>query len=326
MKKEYMDLLKEKCGVENYEKLNTLDNPKLQGFIAKYVELCNPDTVYVCDDSREDKEYLRKKAVDNDEEIKLAMEGHTIHFDGKNDQARDKAQTKYLLPPGVDLGPDLNSIGRKIGLEEVMNHLKGIMKGKEMYILFFCLGPTDSEFSIPCVQITDSSYVGHSEYILYRSGYEQFKKIGNSEDFFRYVHSAGELEGCVSKNVDKRRVYIDLEDNIVFSTNTQYAGNTVGLKKLSLRLAIQKASQEGWLAEHMLLMGVNGPQGRKTYFAGAFPSACGKTSTAMIKGEAIVGDDIAYLREKDGKICGANVESGIFGIIRDVNPQDDPVI
>lgn len=326
MNQKLNDLLELKCTAKSYEKLMALNNSKLHEFIAEYAELCDPDSIYVCDDSAEDKDYIRNKTIENKEEIKLAMEGHTIHFDGEKDQARDKARTKYLLPPGVDLGPDLNSIDKKSGLNEVKGFLKGIMKGKEMYVLFFCLGPTDSEFSIPCVQITDSSYVGHSEGILYRSGYQQFKKIADSSKFFRYVHSAGEIENGVSKNVDKRRIYIDLEDNIVFSTNTQYAGNTVGLKKLSLRLAIQKASKEGWLAEHMLLMGIKGPKGRKTYFAGAFPSACGKTSTAMVEGETIVGDDIAYLRERNGKIYGANVETGIFGIIRDVNPKNDPVI
>ena len=100
---------------------------------------------------------------------------------------------------------------------------------------------------------------------------------------------------------------MDLEDNLVYSTNTQYAGNAVGLKKLSLRLAIQKASKEGWLAEHMFIMGVHGPNNRVTYFAGAFPSACGKTSTAMIPGQTIVGDDLAYLRKRGGKIYTANV-------------------
>ncbi|MBN1622018.1 MAG: phosphoenolpyruvate carboxykinase (GTP) [Endomicrobiales bacterium] len=320
-----VDLLKEKCSPESYEKLMKLNNVKLHDFVTKYVELCNPDSVYVCNDSDEDKQYIRNKAIENKEEWKLAIDGHTIHFDGPKDQARDKANTKYLIPAGSNLG-SLNSIDKTEGANEVHGYLKNIMAGKEMYVLFFCLGPTNSEFSLPCVQITDSSYVGHSEYILYRSGYEQFNNIGDSPDFFRYVHSAGELENGVSKNVDKRRVYVDLGDNIVYSTNTQYAGNTVGLKKLSLRLAINKAAKEGWLAEHMLLMGIHGKNKRKTYFAGAFPSACGKTSTAMLKGETIVGDDIAYLRKKDGVIYGANVECGIFGIIQDVNTQNDPVI
>ncbi|MCK5534030.1 phosphoenolpyruvate carboxykinase (GTP) [bacterium] len=320
------ELLKAKCGEEKYERLVNLNNSKLLDFIAKYSELCNPDSVYVCNDSEEDKQYIRDRALITGEEKKLIMEGQSVHFDGYNDQARDKANTKYLLSKGAGLGSGLNSVDRESGLKEVHSYLKDSMVGKQMYVLFFCLGPTDSEFSIPCVQITDSSYVAHSEYILYRRGYEQFRKIGGSTEFFRYVHSAGVLENGASKNVDKRRIYMDLEDNIVFSTNTQYAGNTVGLKKLSLRLAIQKASEEGWLAEHMLLMGVQGSDGNKTYFAGAFPSACGKTSTAMLPGETIVGDDIAYLRKRNGNIYAANVECGIFGIIRDVNPKDDPII
>ncbi|MHC4986258.1 MAG: phosphoenolpyruvate carboxykinase domain-containing protein, partial [Planctomycetota bacterium] len=125
---------------------------------------------------------------------------------------------------------------------------------------------------------------------------------------------------------DKRRIYIDHTQDRVYSVNTQYAGNTVGLKKLALRLTIQKADREGWLAEHMFLMGVKGPGGRKTYVAGAFPSACGKTSTAMLPGETIVGDDIAYFRAVDGVCQAVNAESGIFGIIQSVNAEDDPAI
>lgn len=319
-------LLKKKCGDVNYKKLTDLNNQKLLAFVTQYAELCNPDSIYVCTDSDEDKAYIRNRATEIGEERKLAIKGHTIHFDGPKDQARDKANTKYLVAKGVSLGASLNATDKESGTAEVHEYFRNIMAGKQMYVLFFSLGPTNSPFSLPCAQITDSSYVSHSEYILYRRGYEQFKRIGDSGSFFRYVHSAGALDGGVSKDVDKRRVYVDLDDNIVYSANTQYAGNTVGLKKLSLRLAINKASREDWLAEHMLVMGVHGPGGRKTYFTGAFPSACGKTSTAMLPNETIVGDDIAYLRKKDGQMMAANVECGIFGIIRDVNPKDDPVI
>ena len=321
-----LDLLKTKCSGKNVQKLLDLNNEKLVSFITKYVELCNPDSVYICNDSEEDRLYIRNKALEIGEEKKLAIEGHSIHYDGFYDQARDKAQTKYLLPKGVSLGESLNSIDKETGLAELREYQKDIMVGKEVFVLFFCLGPTNSDFSIPCVQITDSSYVAHSEYLLYRLGYEQFKRIDSNEQFFKFVHSAGELENMVSKNVDKRRVYIDLEDKTVYTTNSQYAGNTIGLKKPALRLAIHKASQEGWLTEHMLVMGINGPGGRKSYFTGAFPSACGQTSTAMLPGESIVGDDIAYLRKRNGKIYTANVEAGIFGIIRDVNTKDDPII
>ncbi|HUK85287.1 MAG TPA: phosphoenolpyruvate carboxykinase domain-containing protein, partial [Candidatus Acidoferrum sp.] len=146
-------------------------------------------------------------------------------------------------------------------------------------------------------------------------------------DFLRVLHSAGKVNGdMVSADYDKKCIYIDQMDNTIYSVNTQYAGNSVGFKKLAFRLAIRKASSEGWLAEHMLLMGVFGPNKRKTYFAGAFPSACGKTSTAMLPGETILGDDIAYLRDVDSAARAVNVESGIFGIIQDVNAKDDALI
>src|SRR5450830_169830 len=138
--------------------------------------------------------------------------------------------------------------------------------------------------------------------------------------------SAGRLENGVCADIDKRRVYIDLEENTVYSANTQYGGNTMGLKKLAMRLGIQKGLKEGWLTEHMFIVGVSGRGGRKTYMTGAFPSMCGKTSTAMIQGQSIVGDDIAYLKKIGGEVRAVNVEAGIFGIIQDVNPSDDPAI
>jgi phosphoenolpyruvate carboxykinase (GTP) len=320
------ELLKDKLTTENYNKLIALDNPKMHDFVADAIELTRPASVFICTDSTQDIVYIRDLAIKNGEEIPLAIPGHTCHFDGYNDQARDKAQTKYLLPPGSELGESLNSIDKSAGVEEVRNFLKDSMANREMLICFWCLGPTDSDFSIPCIQITDSPYVAHSESILYRPGYEQFKKIGTSPDFFRFIHSEGELQNAVSKNIDKRRIYIDLEEDLVYSVNTQYGGNTIGLKKLSLRLAIKKGSKQGWLAEHMFVMGAHGPAGRVTYFAGAFPSACGKTSTSMLPGQTIIGDDIAYLRKKNGQIRCVNVEKGIFGIIRDVNTKDDPII
>ena len=145
-------------------------------------------------------------------------------------------------------------------------------------------------------------------------------------DFLFFLHSAGRLENGVSVDIDKRRIYIDLEENRVYSVNNQYAGNSLGLKKLAFRLGIKKANEEGWLAEHMFIMGVHGPKERITYFTGAYPSACGKTSTAMIPGQTVVGDDIAYLKKIDGIIRAVNMESGIFGIIHSVNSEDDPVI
>ena len=319
--------LKATLDADSYQKLKKMDNPELIRFITRYKELCNPDDVFVCTGSREDVQYIRAEAIRSGEERELATEGHTVHFDGYYDQARDKKNTKFLLPPDVDLGPGINAMDRDEGLKEIHEILRGIMRGHRMYVLFFCLGPLNSQFSIPAVQITDSSYVAHSECLLYRQGYTEFVRMGRSNRFFKFVHSAGELDARkTSINIAKRRIYIDLETETVYSTNTQYGGNTIGLKKLALRLALNRASKEGWLTEHMFIMGVHGPDGRVTYFTGAFPSLCGKTSTSMLKGETIVGDDIAYLRNKNGVIRAVNPEKGIFGIIQGVNSRDDPII
>ncbi len=320
-------ILKNQLDAANLEKLMALNNPKLHAFVADAIELCQPESVFVCTDSEEDIAHIRQLAIDQREEIPLAMEGHTIHYDGPKDQARDKANTKYLVPAGAEFGKNLNQRDKEGGVAEVRGFLAGSMKGRTALVRFLCLGPVNSDFSLPCMQITDSAYVGHSESLLYRPGYEQFKRIGDSPAFFRVLHSSGEVdERMCSINVDKRRVYIDYEEELVYSVNTQYAGNTVGLKKLALRMAIRRAAREGWLAEHMFVLGSKGPGGRVTYFSGAYPSMCGKTSTAMLKGETIIGDDLAYLRKRNGKVYAANVECGLFGIIKDVNPQDDPVI
>ncbi len=320
------DFLKQRLGDEGFKKLSRIDNPELHSFIAKYIEHCNPSKVFVCTDAPADLKYVREAAISNGEEAALAMEGHTIHFDNAKDQARDKEHTLILVPKGTDLGATIKTGDRDECLKEVAEIMKDIMKGREAYIRFFCLGPTNSAFSLPSVQITDSAYVAHSEDILYRQGFEEFVRQGKNAKFFKVVHSAGELdERKTSKNLDKRRVYIDLQENLVYSCNTQYGGNTIGLKKLSMRLAINRGSKEGWLTEHMLVMGVHGPANRVTYFTGAFPSLCGKTSTAMLDNETIVGDDIAYLRKKDGEVRAVNVEKGMFGIIQGINSEDDPI-
>ena len=310
----------------NLQKLKKLNNQYVINVVEEAIQLCKPAKVTVITDSKEDITYVRELALATGEEKKLKMEGHTVHFDSYYDQGRDKANTKYLLYKDVDWGLGVNYIEKEKGLKEIYSFLDGSMRGKEMIVRFFSLGPINSVFSLKALQITDSAYVAHSEDILYRLGYEEFKRLNGSNEFFFFLHSAGRLENGVSADVDKRRIYIDLEENKVYSVNNQYAGNSLGLKKLAFRLAINKAQNEGWLAEHMFIMGVHGPENRVTYFTGAFPSACGKTSTAMIPGQTIIGDDIAYLRKIDGKVRAVNVESGIFGIIRDVNEEDDPLI
>ncbi len=322
-----MNLLREKLDEQSYKKLMAVDNQRLHAFISDAVALCEPDQVWVSSDSEEDVEYTRKKALELGEEKELNIPGHTVHFDGEKDQGRDRANTRYLVPKDDSLSESLNQIDREQGLDEARGLLQGAMRGRTMIVRFMLLGPNDSDFNIPCVECTDSFYVSHSLNLLYRLGYEDIKKQGEKAEFFSTLHSSGKLdERMTSVEADKKRIYIDHTKDMVYSVNTQYAGNTVGLKKLALRLTIRKADREGWLAEHMFLSGVYGPGGRKTYLAGAFPSACGKTSTAMLPGETILGDDIAYFRAIDGKCKAVNAEAGIFGIIQNVNAKGDPEI
>jgi phosphoenolpyruvate carboxykinase (GTP) len=327
----YQALLQSKMSVESYSKLAALHNDKVMEFIGSFVEHCEPASVYVCNDSEADIQYVRDQALTLGEEHTLAREKQTIHWDGYSDQGRDKKGTRFLVyKENLENMKALNAIEYEEGLAEIMSISKGIMKGKTAVVQFFSEGPTESTFTIPCVQFTDSWYVAHSEFILYRSAYDHFLKMKDTEkgDFFRFIHSAGELDARGNTvNLDKRRIYMDTQNNIVYSMNNQYAGNSVGLKKHSMRLAINKAGKEGWLCEHMFVMAaVDKDKDRKTYFCGAYPSACGKTSTAMIPGEQIVGDDIAYFRNIGGEFRAVNVEFGMFGIIKDVNAKDDPVI
>jgi len=274
----------------NLKKIKELKNMQIEKIIEEYINLCQPSKITVITDSLDDINYVRMISIKNKEEEKLKMDGHTVHFDGITDQARDKENTKILITPDIEMSKMVNTIDRDKGLDEVFSIMKGSMNGKEALIRFFCLGPKNSEFSILALQITDDK--------------------GNT------------------KNIKDRRIYIDITQNRVFTVNNQYAGNSLGLKKLALRLAIYKANNEEWLTEHMFIMGAE-PKGknRTTYFTGAYPSGCGKTSTAMIPNQKIVGDDIAYIRaNKNGIPHAANVEQGIFGIIADVNPIDDPVI
>jgi len=329
MDSKYVSLLKEKMSEASYAKLMKLENEKVNEFVGNFAKHCNPKSIYVCDDSKADEEYIKAKALEIGEEFNLAKKQQTIHWDGYGDQARDKVNTRYMVyKENLENMKSLNSVEYEQGFAEIMGIAENIMEGKDTVVKFFCEGPAHSEFTMPCVQFTDSWYVAHSEAILYRPGYDHFMKMKKKDDFFRFIHSAGQLdERNTSVNTEKRRIYMDTQNNIVYSLNNQYAGNSIGLKKHSMRLAISKSGKEGWLCEHMFLMAaIDKDKKRRTYFAGAYPSACGKTSTAMIPGEEIVGDDIAYFRNIDGEFRGVNVEQGIFGIIKDVNAEDDPVI
>lgn len=324
---DYLDEFSERFDQESLKRVKEIKSSGVHNFIENFLRLLNPKKIYVSIGTDQDREYIKRRAIEEREEEPLKIPNHTIHFDGYYDQGRDKKNTKFMVSHDTDLDPELNLILREEGEKELNEIMKDICKDREIYILFKTLGPKNSIFTIPCIQITDSPYVAHSENLLYRDGYEDFLKLKDQDEFFRFVHSEGELdENKTSKNIDKRRIYIDVDKKIVYSVNTQYGGNSIGLKKLALRLAIKKAYNEGWLCEHMLIVGINGPNGRVTYLTGAFPSLCGKTSTATLIGERLVGDDIALIKNVNGEVKAANFEKGMFGIIMGINSKDDPYI
>ncbi|OQX79676.1 MAG: phosphoenolpyruvate carboxykinase (GTP) [Candidatus Omnitrophica bacterium 4484_70.1] len=317
--------LRVKLSDDNYQKILRIVHPKVIPYIFEANQLCEPESIFICDDSQNDLAYIREMAIKSGEEKPLATPGHTYHFDGMYDLARDRKSTKFLVPEGEFLPSNLNQIERNKGLKEVKDLLRGAMKGKTMIVRFLVLGPLNSPFTLLCMECTDSWYVAHSVSLLYRSGYGAFTQA-KEEEIFYTLHSAGRLnKEMVSIDYSRKCIYIDYKENVVYSVNTQYAGNSVGFKKLALRLAIRKAHSEGWLAEHFMIIGVHHQKG-KTYLAGAFPSGCGKTSTAMLPGETILADDLAYVRNIEGVCQAVNVEAGIFGIIQNVNPKDDSLI
>ena len=319
------DYLRRVLPAEAYSRLTRIRDPSLHMWIAELVDVAKPSSVYVLTGSEEDLEYVRRVALERGEELPTRYPRHTVHFDGPKDLARDRRNTRILVPGGAPI-PLVNTYDRDAGVAEVMELARGIMEGKEMFVSFYCFGPKGSEFTMYAVQVTDSAYVVHSENILYRLCYDEFVSRAPSISYARFFHSAGERdENGWSRNVDRRRIYIDVEDNVVYSINTQYAGNTVGLKKLMLRLCVYRGYREGWLCEHMFIAGVRGPGDRVTYFTGAFPAGCGKTST-VFAADTVVGDDLAIIKEADGVAMGVNPEVGMFGIIDGVNPIDDPEI
>ncbi len=302
--------LKSLMSEDRFKNLESLNNPFLNKFLSYTIKLCKPDSVYILTGSEEDKEYVSKKALELEEEITLRTKGHTVHFDHPLDQARARDDTFILSDSKI---PYVNTKPREEGLKEALSLLNGSMKGREMFVGFYSLGPRNSNFQILAIQITDSPYVIHSENILYRSAFKDFQ---SKKDFLKFIHSKGKLD------IKKRRIIIDTNESTVYSVNTTYAGNSVGLKKLALRLTITKGIKEGWLSEHMAIIGLDG--NKTHYFTASFPSGSGKTSTSMIG--RLISDDLAFIKEFNGEARAVNPEVGVFGIIQGINEKDDPII
>ena len=191
-------ILESRLSKENLGKILTLKNPALNELIASAILKFQPKSVFISTGSEEDRHYIRVMAIRNGEEKPLLMPGHTIHYDGYEDQGRDPANTKFCVSDTSGLGSGLNAIEREAGITEINDIMNGIMLGREMIVGFYSLGPLGTEFAIPCVQITDSFYVAHSEDLLYRGGYELFKDQHAQDGFFKFLHSAGRLTNGVS--------------------------------------------------------------------------------------------------------------------------------
>jgi phosphoenolpyruvate carboxykinase (GTP) len=249
-----------------------------------------------------------------------------LHRSHPNDVARTEQLTFVCPPSKEDAGPNNNWMEPGEAKQMLFKLFDGCMRGRTLYVIPYMMGHPASPYAKPCIQITDSIYVVVSMYIMTRVGQETIRRIGNSETFVKGLHSVGELDP------NKRFIMHFPQEDLVMSIGSGYGGNALlGKKCFSLRIASSLGRQEGWLAEHMIIMGVKDPDGDTTYIAGAFPSACGKTNLAMIDpvmdGYKVttLGDDIAWMNVgPDGKLYGINPEAGFFGVAPGTSEKTNP--
>lgn len=308
-------------------------NKKVLQFVDEAVALAKPNKVIWIDGSEAQLEALRKEAIASGEMIKLNDEklpGCLYHRTKPNDVARVEGRTFICSRRKEDAGPTNNWMDP----EEMYKKLKAIAKdsmiGRTMYVIPFSMGAVNSPFAKIGIETTDSIYVVLNMAIMTRIGQKVLDKLGDSEDVVRGFHAK-----C---NVDENERYIVQfpEDNAIWSVNSAYGGNVLlGKKCFALRIASYQGKNEGWMAEHMLILGVEKPNGETKYVTAAFPSACGKTNLAMLippevytkKGYRVytVGDDIAWLRVgADGRLYAINPEAGFFGVAPGTNEKSNP--
>ncbi len=320
-------VLKRDLDDANREKLARITNEEALIKIANAIAMCEPDRVFVNTGSPADAQWVREHALEKGEERALAKPGHSVHFDLPQDQARLVKQTYYIINEDEKVSALALSIQRGEALDYVGTYMRGIMKGMTMLVGFYSRGPVGAQASIPAIEITSSAYVVHSAELLYRNCYDAFDGEAERKGvFFTNVHSEG-LNRV--EDVPNARIFMDRSWLTTYSTFCTYAGNTLLMKKGNHRFAVDYSTYlqvEKELSEHMFITGMTGPDGRKTYFAGAAPSGCGKTTTAMV-GTDFVGDDLAQMWiAPDGTMRAVNPEAGIFGIVEDVNREGDPYL
>ncbi len=318
-------LFTEKMDKVHLERIRKIGTPGATLKIANAIAMCRPDSVYVNTGSVEDRQFIRELSLKKGEEKSLPMEGHTIHYDLKEEQGRIVDRTYYIANPEEKISSLGLQMDREAGIEVVREKMAGIMEGMIMIVGCYTRGPVGSPVSNPALEITSSTYVSHSAEILYRNAFEAFdKEVERLGHFYTNVHSEGKNR---PEDLPDARVMMDRSHRTTFSFNCTYAGNTLLLKKGNHRFSVDRSVYECKgveSAEHMFITGIDGPGGRVTWFAGAAPSGCGKTTTAMA-GNHFVGDDLAQMWiAEDGTIRSVNPECGIFGIVEDVNWDGDP--
>ena len=309
-------------------------NPNVLKWLDEMVALTTPDQVVWIDGSEEQLKALRAEAIATGEMEELNQEklpGCLLHRTRPSDVARVEGRTFICSRKKEDAGPTNNWEDPKVMYEKLGKLFNGVMKGRTMYVIPYSMGPIGSPFSKVGVELTDSIYVVLNMDIMTRMGAQAFENLGDeSNDFVRGLHSKA--------NVDENERYIVHfpEDNTIWSINSAYGGNVLlGKKCCALRIASYQGKNEGWMAEHMLILGIENPQGEVKYITAAFPSACGKTNLAMLippeiykeKGYKVwtVGDDIAWMRiGPDGRLWAINPENGFFGVAPGTNEKSNP--
>ncbi len=307
------------------------ENAAVRQWVAEMAALCQPDSVFWCDGSPAETEMLLARAVDQGVLLQLDPQkwpGCYYHRSKSNDVARVEQLTFICTPLAEEAGPTNNWAPPKEMYAKLYGLARESMRGRTMYVVPYLMGPPGSDLARVGLELTDSLYVVHSMRVMTRMGRTALAQIGADGDFNRGLHCTLDV------HPERRFIAHFPRDNVIISVGSNYGGNALlGKKCLSLRIGSYLGRRERWMAEHMLILGVEDPNGEKTYVAGAFPSACGKTNFAMLVPPkhfagwkvTTVGDDIAWMKPgPDGRLWAINPEVGYFGVVPGTNYRSNP--